>query len=59
MSDRKGSNSNMQNNQVNMTEDVIRGFEMVLGNMGDRLDWLDASVTELYRGQPNARRQGK
>lgn len=61
MSDREDSTSSRNNNQINMSEKVVRQFEKLFGDMRGRLDRLNAMVTNLQRGQqievPNARRR--
>lgn len=49
MFDREDSNSSRNNNQVNMSKEVIRRFERLFGDMRERLDRLDATVTDLHR----------
>lgn len=60
MSDGEDSNSNRNNNQANMSEEVIRRFERLFGDMRERLDRLNAMVTDLHKRQcvevPNVRR---
>lgn len=67
MSNREGSNSSKNENQINMFDDVIRWFKRLLVDMEDRMGrqeaWmerLDTIVIDLHRKQcieaPNMRR---
>lgn len=51
MSDRECSNLNRNGNHINASDDMMRQFERLLADMGDRLGRLDTSVTNLSRGQ--------